>query len=232
MMTLRKLPAILLTPPLVLLAITLLRIVMAMPPFELSATTPLPPLRADVMLERVTSALLPPGLGCTTMPPPVVGARPLLRKALLFTVRTALGLCGLNRSPAALVLLKFCTITFSTRSAAPELKRIPAWPVMSPLMVRPRKMTLIEPGAGLMASLMLTPVVPAARIDPSVPVQSMVIDLPMKRGPKKSTASTQMISPPAAVCANVNGKVLHGAVRSQGITSVPCPEIHVRAAWA
>src|SRR5262245_2365229 len=106
-MTVSALPAVLLTPPFVLLAITLLRIVMAIPPDALFATTPPPPLRSDATLERVTSALLPPAEGCTTIPPPVAGALPLLRKALLFTVRTALGVCGAKRSPAAVLVLKF-----------------------------------------------------------------------------------------------------------------------------
>jgi hypothetical protein len=41
-----------------------------------------------------------------------------------------------------------------------------------------------------------------------------------------------LISPPAAVFEIAPAKVLHGAVRLQGLTSSPTPETQVRVAWA
>ena len=41
-----------------------------------------------------------------------------------------------------------------------------------------------------------------------------------------------MISPPAAVLEMATAKVLHGAVRLQGLASSPTPETQVRVAWA
>src|SRR5688572_25784308 len=59
----------------------------------------------------------------------------------------------------------------------------------------------------------------------------MVIDLVMLMVPKPP-GSRQLISPFVAVFAIAPAKVLHGAVRLQGLTSSPTPEIHVRVAWA
>src|SRR6476469_557319 len=68
-----------------------------------------------------------------------------------------------------------------------------------------------------------TPAVPAS--------QEMVIDFPMVTAPKPP-GSRQLISPPAAVLEIAPAKVLHGAVRLQGLTSSPTPETQVRVAWA
>src|SRR5829696_5744411 len=59
----------------------------------------------------------------------------------------------------------------------------------------------------------------------------MVIDLMIETAPKPP-GSRQLISPPAAVLEMAPAKVLHGAVRLQGLTSSPTPETHVRVAWA
>ncbi len=52
---------------------------------------------------------------------------------------------------------------------------------------------------------------------PSVPVQSMVIDLVMVTAPKPA-GSRQLISPPAAVLEIAPAKVLQGAVRLHGFS--------------
>src|SRR5262245_19324485 len=80
-------------------------------------------------------------------------------------------------------------------------------------------------------ALTLTPLVPAARIEPNVPSQSMVIDLVMVMAPKPP-GSRQLISPPAAVFEIAPAKVLHGAVRLHGLASSPTPDTHVRVACA
>ena len=77
-MRLMALVAMLLIPPLTLLAMVLPRMVIEIPPDALFAATPGPPLRSILVLAMVTRALLPPTAGCTTIPPPVDGARPLL----------------------------------------------------------------------------------------------------------------------------------------------------------
>jgi hypothetical protein len=41
-----------------------------------------------------------------------------------------------------------------------------------------------------------------------------------------------LISPPSAVLEIAPAKVLHGAVRLQGLASSPTPETHVLVAWA
>src|SRR3954465_5765820 len=48
----------------------------------------------------------------------------------------------------------------------------------------------------------------------------------------KPPGSRQLISPPAAVFEIAPAKVLHGAVRLQGLTSSPTPDTHVLVACA
>ncbi len=79
--------------------------------------------------------------------------------------------------------------------------------------------------------LMTTPVVPLARIEPSVPVQSRVMDLVMVMVPKPP-GSRQSISPLMNVFEIAPAKVLQGAVRLHGLRSLPTPETQVRTAWA
>src|SRR6201999_3601372 len=59
----------------------------------------------------------------------------------------------------------------------------------------------------------------------------MVIDLVMVTVPMPP-GSRQLISPAVAVLEIAPAKVLHGAVRLQGLTSSPTPETQVRVAWA
>src|SRR5260221_4277878 len=61
----------------------------------------------------------------------------------------------------------------------------------------------------------------------------------MIRRPPRSTLfpyttlfRSQLISPAGAVLEMAPAKVLHGAVRLQGLASSPTPETHVRVAWA
>src|SRR5579859_7727652 len=55
--------------------------------------------------------------------------------------------------------------------------------------------------------------------------------LVMVRAPNPP-GSKASISPPGAVLEIAPAKVLHGAVRLQGLASSPTPETHVRVAWA
>ena len=61
----------------------------------------------------------------------------------------------------------------------------------------------------------------------------MLIDLVMVTAPNPPE-SKQLISPNVAVFEMAPAKVLHGAVRAQGLASSPTPETHVReaCAWA
>src|SRR5438552_445839 len=93
-----------------------------------------------------------------------------------------------------------------------------------------RRVTTIVPGVPVALSLTLTPFVPAARI-PAMQQASMVIDLVIVTAPKPPGSSAS-ISPPAAVLEIAPAKVLHGAVRLQGLASSPTPDTQVRVAWA
>src|SRR6266702_3944405 len=78
---------------------------------------------------------------------------------------------------------------------------------------------------------MLMPLVPETSTEPKISWQSMVIDLVMVTAPKPP-GSRQLISPPPAVLEIAPAKVLHGAVRLQGLASSPTPETQVRLACA
>src|ERR1700712_1682899 len=106
---------------------------------------------------------------------------------------------------------------------------VPDAPV--PLMVRPRNRTVRNGSLALTGILMLKPLVPLASTDPSVPLQSMVMDLVMVKVPKPP-GSRQSISPLMNVFEIAPAKVLHGAVRLHGSASLPTPETKVRVAWA
>src|SRR6185436_536029 len=99
--------------------------------------------------------------------------------------------------------------------------------VAAPLIDSFRKVTLIP------AALMITPLVPDARIEPkpAPQVPSMVIDLVTVTAPKPP-GSRASISPLLAVFEIAPAKVLHGAVRLQGFTSSPTPDTQVRVACA
>jgi hypothetical protein len=75
------------------------------------------------------------------------------------------------------------------------------------------------------------PLVSAARTEPNVAPQSIVIDYVIVTAPKPP-GSMQLISPPDAVLEMAPAKVLHGAVRVQALASSPTPDTQVRVAWA
>src|SRR6266498_3336009 len=66
---------------------------------------------------------------------------------------------------------------------------------------------------------------------PSVPVQSIWIAFVIVTAPNPP-GSRQLMMPGLAVLEIAPAKVLHGAVRLQGLTSSPTPETHVRVACA
>src|SRR3954469_24079310 len=110
--------------------------------------------------------------------------------------------------------------------------RVPIVPeAPAPLMLSPRSRTVRNGSLALTAMLILTPLVPLARIDPNVLLQSMVMDLVIVTVPKPP-GSRQSISPLMKVLEIAPAKVLQGAVRLQGLTSSPTPETQVRVAWA
>ncbi len=115
---------------------------------------------------------------------------------------------------------------------APPVILTPMIPVFTPLKLMLRNRTVLRASAALKLSKgMLTPLVPALRIEANTSWQSMVIDLVMVTAPKPP-GSRQLISPLSAVFEMAPAKVLHGAVRLQGLASSPTPETQVRDAWA
>ena len=99
---------------------------------------------------------------------------------------------GANKIPIADPELNLVTFTLSILSEAPLMKLMPINPLPTPLIDRFRKFTVIP------APLMLMPFVPAARIEPKVPPQSIVIDFVTVTAPKPP-GSRQSISPLGAV---------------------------------
>src|SRR5687768_18507102 len=93
-------------------------------------------------------------------------------------------------------------------------------------MSSPRSTTL-----SVDAALMMIPFVDEWSTPASTSSHAMVIDLVIVTAPK-APLSTQLISPPAAVLEMAPAKVLHGAVRLQGLTSSPTPDTQVRVACA
>ena len=89
---------------------------------------------------------------------------------------------------------------FSTCSVLPLTKRIPSKPVFAPLIDRLRSVTMTVFGEPLAESLTLTPLVPAARMEPKPAplVPAMVMLLVMVTVPKPP-GSRQSISPLAEV---------------------------------
>src|SRR5262249_13276223 len=135
------------------------------------------------------------------------------------------------RRPCAVPALKPKILTLRSSSEAPATKLTPTRPVPAPLMDRLRRITLIVFGVAVAESLTLMPLVPAARIEPNVPSQSMVIDLVIVTAPNPP-GSRQSISPLAAVLEIAPATVLHGALALHGFASSPTPEPQVRVDWA
>src|SRR5262249_290258 len=148
---------------------------------------------------------------------------PLVWKWVLFT--TSIELPAAWLIPVAPPAWKPKILLCSTCTAAAAMTLIPIRPVPMPSMSRPRRLTTTP------APLTLIALVPAARMPPNVPVQSMVIDLVIVTAPNPP-GSRQLMMPPATVFEMAPGKVLHGAVRLHGFTSSPTPETQVRVACA
>src|SRR5580704_756932 len=113
----------------------------------------------------------------------------------------------------------------------PPLKKstplIPGLDGTDPLIERFRRVT-----TSLAPALTTIPLVPETRTDATCPPPpSMVSALVIVRAPKPPGSNTS-ISPPAAVFEIAPAKVLHGAVRLQGLASSPTPDTHVRVACA
>src|SRR5437016_5404136 len=109
---------------------------------------------------------------------------------------------------------------------------MPTSPVPALLMDRLRSLTtLVIAPLTLALSLTLMALNPAASIEAKVPPPSIVIDLVIVTAPKPP-GSMQSISPPSAVFDIAPAKVLHGAVRLQGLASSPTPDTQVRVACA
>src|SRR5260221_3263204 len=102
--------------------------------------------------------------------------------------------------------LKFMTLTLSILSEAPLMKLMPINPLPTPSIDRFRRFTVIP------APLTLMPLVNAARTEPNVAPQSIVIDLVIVIA-SKPPGSMQLISPPATVLEIAPANVLHGAVQ-------------------
>src|SRR3989442_11032338 len=75
------------------------------------------------------------------------------------------------------------------------------------------------------------PLVWADKIPARVPSPLMVMAFVMVTAPNPPGSNTE-ISPPAAVFEMAPAKVLHGAVRLQGLASSPTPDTQVRVACA
>src|SRR5262245_59570800 len=100
---------------------------------------------------------------------------------------------------------------------------MPLSPVVSPVIDRPRSVTLMP------APLIVMPLVPAASTDANVPVPSIVIDFVIVSAPKPPGSSTS-ISPAGSVFEIAPANVLQGAVRLPGFASSPTPDTQVRDA--
>src|SRR5215471_17273357 len=114
----------------------------------------------------------------------------------------------------------------------PPVMRMPLMPESTPLKLMLRRRTVLRASAApKLSNGMLMPLVPALRIDANTSWQSIVIDLVMVTAPKPP-GSRQLISPLTMVLEMAPAKVLHGAVRLQGLASSPTPDTQVRDAWA
>src|SRR5262249_40662596 len=114
---------------------------------------------------------------------------------------------------------------FSTYRLPPKRTLTPANPVPSPSNASPRSTTL-EP-AGACTTI---PFVPETRT-PAMQHASIEMDLVIVTAPNPPGSSTS-ISPPVAVFEIAPAKVLHGAVRLQGLASSPTPDTQVLVACA
>src|SRR3954468_8717820 len=94
----------------------------------------------------------------------------------------------------------------------------------TPSRIKPRRRT-----ASVAPALTMMPFVPLTRTPARSPSAMMLMALVMVTAPYPPGSST-LISPFAAVLEMAPAKVLHGAVREQGLASSPTPETQVRVA--
>lgn len=109
---------------------------------------------------------------------------------------------------------------------APPTMLMPFSPVPKPSMSRPSRSTL---SVGATSTTM--PLVPDTSTPAKILSDLMVIDFVMVTAPNPPGSRT-LISPPMEVFELAPAKVLHGAVREQGLASSPTPETQVRVACA
>src|SRR5689334_15823065 len=122
--------------------------------------------------------------------------------------------------------VKFSMVQSSTVRLPPVIILMALKPELTPLKSSPFRRTL-----SVDAMLTTMPLVPETSSPPITPLQMMLIDLVMVTAPKPPE-SRQSISPAGAVLEIAPAKVLHGAVRLQGLASSPTPETQVRVACA
>src|SRR5437868_7530288 len=169
------------------------------------------------------------------MPPPEPPCGPSVTNELLLMIRFVIWVAdGLNCTPKPFggPPVKLRIVQLSMISVRPATKRMPLRlfePTGPPSITRPRTMTT---QLGSLTQLTVIPLVPATRM-PASPMPSLASVIAFVTvTPPKPPGSCVSISPPAAVLEIAPEKVLHGAVREQGLTSSPTPEIHVLVACA
>src|SRR5579883_3407922 len=164
------------------------------------------------------------------MPPGDLAKMPdalLLRMTVLVTYNSAPAL-GSKSMPWPGLPRKPSTTESSTNREPTLVTLIPSRPVPWPWIDSPRSTTM-----SLVPAVTTIPLTPAASTPAWNGVPSIVIALVIVTVPKPPGSSAS-ISPPAAVLLIAPAKVLHGAVREQGLASSPTPDTHVRlaCAWA
>src|SRR5581483_1783051 len=96
---------------------------------------------------------------------------------------------------------------------------------------KPFKSRLRKVTTSVLPALITMPLVPDTSTPARPAVPSIVIALVIVRAPNPPGSSVS-ISPAGAVFEMAPAKVLHGAVRLQGLASSPTPDTQVRVAWA
>src|SRR5438105_9819287 len=124
-------------------------------------------------------------------------------------------------------LVNWVTNMSSTKTAAALVMLIPRVPTRvpqpapqlpEPVRLRLRRRTVCSGSvANVVVKEMLMAAAPLERIEAKISWQSIVIDLVIVTAPKPP-GSRQLISPLMAVLEIAPAKVLHGAVRLQGLT--------------
>ena len=198
------------------------RMVSVMAPAPLFNATPTAPF--SILVSLTMPWALPPADGCTAIPPPVEGAIPFPVMVVLMTWRKEFGVVGAN-------LFRRRARVEADNVDVLDMQRQAGCEIDADNTGECAVDGEVANGDDDIRAVDIDPVSPPARMSPNVPPQSIVIDLVMVTAPKPP-GSMQLISPNAAVFEMAPAKVLHGAVRLQGLTSSPTPETHVRVACA